>query len=69
MDDIYKNIEEHNPNKKRNILVVFDDMIVDMLNNKKLDPIVAELFIRRKKLNTSLAFIHNLISLFQKILD
>ena len=69
MDDIYKNIEEHNPNKKRNILIVFDDMIVDMLNNKKLDPIVAELFIRGKKLNTSLAFIHNLISLFQKILD
>ena len=35
MDDVYKNIEEHNPNKKRKILIVFDDMIADMLNNKK----------------------------------
>ena len=39
MDDIYENIEEYNPNKKLNILIVFDDMIVDMLNNKKLNPI------------------------------
>ena len=35
MDDIYKNIEEYNPNKKRNILTVFDDMITDMLSNKR----------------------------------
>ena len=35
MDDIYKNIEEYNPNKKRKILIVFDDMIADMLTNKK----------------------------------
>ena len=35
MDDIYKNIEEYNPNKKRNILIVFDDMITDMLSNKR----------------------------------
>ena len=35
MDDIYKNIKEYNP-KKREILIVFDDMITDMLNNKKL---------------------------------
>ena len=35
MEDIYKNIEKQNPNKKRKILIVFDDMIVDMLNNKK----------------------------------
>ena len=40
MDDIYKNIEECNPNKKRKILTVFDDMIADMLSNKKLNPIV-----------------------------
>ena len=40
MDDIYKNIEEHNPNKKRKMLIVFDDMIADMLSNKKLNPIV-----------------------------
>ena len=36
MDDIYKNIEEYNPNKKRKVLIVFDDMIADMLSNKKL---------------------------------
>ena len=35
MDDIYKNIEENNPNKKRKILIAFDDMIADMLSNKK----------------------------------
>ena len=40
MDDIYKNIEEYNPNKKRKILTFFDDMIADMLNNKKLNPII-----------------------------
>ena len=46
MDDIYKNIEECNPNKKRKILIVFDDIIADMLGNKKRIPIVTELFIR-----------------------
>ena len=40
MDDIYKNIEEYNPNEKRKILIFFDDMIADMLNNKKLNPII-----------------------------
>ena len=57
MDGIYKNIEEYNPNKKRKILIVFDDMIAEMLSNKKLNPIVTELFIRDRKLNISLAFI------------
>ena len=56
MDDIYKNTEEYNPNKKRKKLIVFDDMIADMLSNKKLNPIVTELFIRRRKLNISLVF-------------
>ena len=40
MDDIYKNIEEYNPNKKHKILIVVDDMITDMLSNKKLNTIV-----------------------------
>ena len=53
MDDIYKNIEEYNPNKKQKILIVFDDLIADMLSNKKINPIVTELFNREKKLNTS----------------
>ena len=57
MDDIYKNIEEYNPNKKRKILIVFDDMIADMLSNKKLNPIVAETFIKGRKLKISLVFI------------
>ena len=39
MDDIYKNSEEYNSNKKRKILIVFDDMIADVLNNKKLNKI------------------------------
>ena len=57
MDDIYKNIEEYNADKKRKILIVFDDRIADMLSNKKLNPIVTELFIRGRKLNISLVFI------------
>ena len=57
MDDIYKNIIEYNPNKKRKILIVFDCMIVDMLSNKELNPIVTELFIGGRKLNISLVFI------------
>ena len=69
MDDIYKNIEEYNPNKKRKILIVFDDMIADMLSNKKLNPVVTELFIRGRKLNISLIFLYCLILLYQKLLD
>ena len=57
MDDIYKNIDKYNPNKKREILIVFDEMIPDMLSNRKLNPIVPELFIRGRKLNISLVFI------------
>ena len=57
MQDVYKNIEEHNADTERKILIVFDDMIVDMINNKKLNSIVTELFIRGRKLNISLVFI------------
>ena len=66
--DVYKNIKEYNPNKKWKILFIFDDMIADMLSNKKLNPIVIELFITERKLNI-LFLSHNLILLFQKILD
>ena len=55
--DIYKNIEEHNLNKKRKILIVLDNRIADMLSNKKLNPIVTELFIKGGKLNIDLVFI------------
>ena len=57
MQDVYKNNDEHNIDKERKILIVFDDMIADMINNKKLNLIVAELFIRGRKLNISLIFI------------
>ena len=53
MDDIDKNIEKYNPNKKQKILIVFDDMITDILGNKKLNLIAIELFIKSRKLNTS----------------
>ena len=57
MHDVYKNIDDYNPDKENKILIVFDDMIADMIHNKKLDSVVTELFIRGKKLNISLAFI------------
>ena len=57
MQDVYKNIDECNTNKDRKILIVFDDMIADMINNKKLNSMVTELFIRGRKLNISLVFI------------
>ena len=55
MHDVYKNISNYNPDKENKI--VFDDMIADMINNKKLNSIVTELFIRGRKLNISLVFI------------
>ena len=57
MQDVYKNIEEYNLRKKRKVLIVFDDMIADMIDNKKLNPVVTELFIRGRKLNISFVFI------------
>ena len=57
MQDVYKNIEDYNPTKKRQVLIVFDGMIADMMNNKKLNPVVTDLFIRGRKLNISIVFI------------
>ena len=57
MRDVYKNIDDYNPDKENKILIVFDDMIADMIHNKKLNSIVTELFIRGRKLNISLVFI------------
>ena len=57
MRDVYKNIDEYNPNKENKILIVFDDIIADIIYSKKLDSVVTELFIRGKKLNISLIFI------------
>ena len=66
MEDIYKNIDEDNIDKERKILIVFDDMIADMIYNKKLNLKVAELFIRGRKINISIVFI---TLRFQKMLD
>ena len=57
ISEVYKNIEEYNLGQKRKVLIVFDEMITDMINNKKLNPIVTELFIKSKKLNISIVFI------------
>ena len=66
---VYKNIEDYHPNKKQKILIVFDDMIANMLNSKKLSPIVTKLFIRQKTKYFFLFLLQNLILLSQKILD
>ena len=57
IQDVYKNIEEYSLGKKRKMVIVFDDMIVDMVNNKKLNSIVTKLFIRSRKLNISLVLL------------
>ena len=57
MDDVCNNINDYNPNRKRKILIVFDEMIDDIMTNKKLQAIIKDLFIRCKKLNISLVFI------------
>ena len=57
MCNVYKDINHYNPDKENKILIVFDDMITDMIQNKKLHSMVTELFIRGRKLNISLVFI------------
>ena len=65
MEGIHKNIKEYNPNKEQKILIVFDEMIADILSNKNLNPIVTELFIYI----FLLFLLKNLILLFQTISD
>ena len=57
MDDIYGNINDYNPTRKRKFLIIFDDMIADIMTNKKSQSIIKELFTRCRKLNISLVFI------------
>ena len=57
INDVYENLEDKNPTKKRRVLIVFDDMIADMESNKKLSPIITEFLLRGRKLNISLVFI------------
>ena len=56
MDDVYKNIDDYNPSRKRKILIVFDGMIADIMTNKRFQSIIKELIIRCRKLNISLVF-------------
>ena len=57
MDDVYNNIDDYNSKRKRKVLLVFDDMIVDIMTSKKFQAIIKEFFIRCRKLNISLVFI------------
>ena len=67
MDDVYKNIDDYNPNRKRKILIVFDDMIADIMTNKRFQAIIKELFIKCRKLNISLVFITQFYNLYHTI--
>ena len=57
MDDVFSNIHDYNPKIKRKILIVFDDMIADIMTNKTFQSIIKKLFIRCRKLNASPVFV------------
>ena len=57
MDDVYENINDYNSSIKRKILIVYDDMIAEIMTNKNFQSIIKELFIRCRKINISLVFI------------
>ena len=59
MDDVFKNIDDYNTKRKRRVLIVFDNLIADIMTNKKFQSIIKELFIRCRKLNISIVFIHS----------
>ena len=69
MQDVYKNINEYNIDKERKILIVFDDMIVDMINEKKLNSIVTEFLLEVENETFLLFLLCNHIFRFQKMLD
>ena len=69
MQDVYKNIDEYNVDKEHKILIVFDDMTAYMINDKKLNSVVPELFIRGRKLNIPLVFITQSYFKVPKMLD
>ena len=52
VDDVYEDIDDYNPSRKRKVMIVFDDMMIaDIMTNKKIQTIIKELFIRCKKVN------------------
>ena len=61
MQDNSKNIEKRNLGKKRKIWIIFDDTIADMINNKKLNPVMTELFLRGRRLNIYIIFYNTII--------
>ena len=67
MDDVYDKNNDYNSNRRRKILIVFDDMIADIMTNKKIQAIIKELFIRCRKLNISLFLSLGFTFLFQKM--
>ena len=69
MQDVYKNIDEYNVDEEHKILIVFDDMTAYMINDKKLNSVVPELFIRGRKLNIPLVFITQSYFKVPKMLD
>ena len=69
MDDISENIDEYNPNKKGKILIVFHDMLSDLLSDKKRNPVVTKLYLGGRKLNINLFLSDNLTLLLQNISD
>ena len=68
-ESVYKNIEDYNLVRERKILIVFDDMIADMINNKKLNPIVTDCLLEVENLIFLLSLLHDLILKCQKMLD
>ena len=69
MQEVYKTIEKYNLGKKLQVIIVFDDMIADMITNKHLNLITTELFFRRRKLNISIVFITQQTLKCQRMLD
>ena len=69
MDDVYENIDDDNPSRKRKILIVLDDMVADIMSNTKFQAIIKDLFIRCRRLKILLVFIHSLVFLLEKMSD
>ena len=67
MGDSHNNIDDYNPKRKRKVLIVLNDMVADVMTNRKFQAIIKELFSRCRKLDTSLVLMtHSVILVFQK---
>ena len=61
MNDVFSNIDDYNKEGKRRVLIIFDDMVADIMSDKKFKAIIKELFIRSRKLNISIVFITKIL--------